>query len=127
MCIRDRYQRRVHGDLKSLQKIQKIFFFKKKMGNNLSVFPCLNRDPQEKAIIEKENSMMINKFTVVQLKDVFFYQNFGETITYANVMKAIRRLTESSCEDCAALYKTCLLYTSPSPRDRQKSRMPSSA
>ena len=27
-------------------------------------------------------------------------------------------------EDCA---RTCLLYTSPSPRDRQKSRMPSSA
>ena len=25
------------------------------------------------------------------------------------------------------LMKTCLLYTSPSPRDRQKSRMPSSA
>ena len=24
-------------------------------------------------------------------------------------------------------YQTCLLYTSPSPRDRQKSRMPSSA
>ena len=26
-----------------------------------------------------------------------------------------------------ALARTCLLYTSPSPRDRQKSRMPSSA
>ena len=25
------------------------------------------------------------------------------------------------------MYVTCLLYTSPSPRDRQKSRMPSSA
>ena len=25
------------------------------------------------------------------------------------------------------LNRTCLLYTSPSPRDRQKSRMPSSA
>ena len=25
------------------------------------------------------------------------------------------------------LYSLCLLYTSPSPRDRQKSRMPSSA
>ena len=24
-------------------------------------------------------------------------------------------------------FRTCLLYTSPSPRDRQKSRMPSSA
>ena len=27
----------------------------------------------------------------------------------------------------AAIAKSCLLYTSPSPRDRQKSRMPSSA
>ena len=27
----------------------------------------------------------------------------------------------------AQAYETCLLYTSPSPRDRQKSRMPSSA
>ena len=26
-----------------------------------------------------------------------------------------------------SLHKVCLLYTSPSPRDRQKSRMPSSA
>ena len=26
-----------------------------------------------------------------------------------------------------SIYKACLLYTSPSPRDRQKSRMPSSA
>ena len=26
-----------------------------------------------------------------------------------------------------AMYQACLLYTSPSPRDRQKSRMPSSA
>ena len=31
-----------------------------------------------------------------------------------------------SDETVAALY-LCLLYTSPSPRDRQKSRMPSSA
>ena len=29
--------------------------------------------------------------------------------------------------DVRQLYDTCLLYTSPSPRDRQKSRMPSSA
>ena len=27
----------------------------------------------------------------------------------------------------ARYHNTCLLYTSPSPRDRQKSRMPSSA
>ena len=29
--------------------------------------------------------------------------------------------------DIPLLFETCLLYTSPSPRDRQKSRMPSSA
>ena len=29
--------------------------------------------------------------------------------------------------DALELTKGCLLYTSPSPRDRQKSRMPSSA
>ena len=33
---------------------------------------------------------------------------------------------KSAGRDGYALY-TCLLYTSPSPRDRQKSRMPSSA
>ena len=30
-------------------------------------------------------------------------------------------------EATRGLFKDCLLYTSPSPRDRQKSRMPSSA
>ena len=39
-------------------------------------------------------------------------RNFGLKLTYIG----IRTLTN-----------TCLLYTSPSPRDRQKSRMPSSA
>ena len=34
---------------------------------------------------------------------------------------------EFDVNDTAALTWTCLLYTSPSPRDRQKSRMPSSA
>ena len=29
--------------------------------------------------------------------------------------------------NCISLNEDCLLYTSPSPRDRQKSRMPSSA
>ena len=30
-------------------------------------------------------------------------------------------------ENLGAILNACLLYTSPSPRDRQKSRMPSSA
>ena len=36
-------------------------------------------------------------------------------------------LTELTLMVEAGGFSTCLLYTSPSPRDRQKSRMPSSA
>ena len=38
-----------------------------------------------------------------------------------------RRSSCRNCGDRQCVMKTCLLYTSPSPRDRQKSRMPSSA
>ena len=31
------------------------------------------------------------------------------------------------CNECIDLCNDCLLYTSPSPRDRTRSRMPSSA
>ena len=45
----------------------------------------------------------------------------------ANVMAKYRNPTGSDAPLPPHLYQTCLLYTSPSPRDRQKSRMPSSA
>ena len=47
--------------------------------------------------------------------------------------RSFNRITvdgDNSTNDCVAILangKACLLYTSPSPRDRQKSRMPSSA
>ena len=43
------------------------------------------------------------------------------------VLSAMSGTTNGLVEIGALLYKNCLLYTSPSPRDRQKSRMPSSA
>ena len=36
-------------------------------------------------------------------------------------------LAKAIANECKANFISCLLYTSPSPRDRQKSRMPSSA
>ena len=39
----------------------------------------------------------------------------------------VKALKKKFPHDDEAPYKICLLYTSPSPRDRQKSRMPSSA
>ena len=38
-----------------------------------------------------------------------------------------KRFDKEFVEPARSVYITCLLYTSPSPRDRQKSRMPSSA
>ena len=42
-----------------------------------------------------------------------------KTVDLVNIQRDMAVLTEKT--------NTCLLYTSPSPRDRQKSRMPSSA
>ena len=51
----------------------------------------------------------------------------GEKIfTPANV-KDTKLLWKMKLDTAARVNYNCLLYTSPSPRDRQKSRMPSSA
>ena len=49
------------------------------------------------------------------------YQYFDEKGTIIYVGKAV------NLKNRVRSYFRCLLYTSPSPRDRQKSRMPSSA
>ena len=40
---------------------------------------------------------------------------------------ALRQVLDAAMDRELPLDRPCLLYTSPSPRDRQKSRMPSSA
>ena len=44
-----------------------------------------------------------------------------------DLITASARLSGLSTESVSALINTCLLYTSPSPRDRTRYRMPSSA
>jgi peptidoglycan/xylan/chitin deacetylase (PgdA/CDA1 family) len=46
---------------------------------------------------------------------------------YSNKKYCLLTFDDGLKEQMNALYLFCLLYTSPSPRDRQKSRMPSSA
>ena len=41
--------------------------------------------------------------------------------------KTVRKSKKYHVHDAENQFKTCLLYTSPSPRDRTRSRMPSSA
>ena len=51
------------------------------------------------------------------------YFAMGATVATTNTYPVLKdRLERVGLED-----RLCLLYTSPSPRDRQKSRMPSSA
>ena len=70
---------------------------------------------------ELSNTIIINSCAVT---------NKAVSDSRAAVRKAKRdnpdaRIIVTGC--AAQLDPTCLLYTSPSPRDRQKSRMPSSA
>jgi hypothetical protein len=52
---------------------------------------------------------------------------FPLLITTMQVNTATGAAFDEISERIVDLSKACLLYTSPSPRDRQKSRMPSSA
>ena len=49
----------------------------------------------------------------------------GQTKVFSEVDKKMSAFISEKMN--VDLVKACLLYTSPSPRDRQKSRMPSSA
>ena len=57
-----------------------------------------------------------------------FYGKFTPTAldtSEADKMRALAGLGQTIADTSLSI--ACLLYTSPSPRDRQKSRMPSSA
>ena len=66
-----------------------------------------------------------------------FFSRYGKTVAIlfiffmllgtAQVVEAQSGLKINSLSEVTDKAKDCLLYTSPSPRDRQKSRMPSSA
>ena len=62
----------------------------------------------------------------------FAYLEMGQTITVAAPGAARMQLARPILDQILAMSfdeqtKVCLLYTSPSPRDRTRSRMPSSA
>src|SRR5678809_1182013 len=71
-----------------------------------------------------EISPLLRK-TIIAKEDKYFYYHPGINpiavirATFKNIFRMKRTSGASTI--------TCLLYTSPSPRDRQKSRMPSSA
>ena len=67
--------------------------------------------------------------TVKYLEDLFDKKTLGDVLKKIklNPSDIVRKNETLWKKEYASQYLTCLLYTSPSPRDRQKSRMPSSA
>ena len=58
--------------------------------------------------------------------ETFFKQN-GIPLYSSHMIDLSEEPLNENIEICKSYLTSCLLYTSPSPRDRQKSRMPSSA
>ena len=62
----------------------------------------------------------------VSVENVRFQFRRGWLPTFAITAESLSA-ADQKCKDRNLVARGCLLYTSPSPRDRQKSRMPSSA
>eukprot|EP00831_Metopus_contortus_P067125 TRINITY_DN59877_c0_g1_i1.p3 TRINITY_DN59877_c0_g1~~TRINITY_DN59877_c0_g1_i1.p3 ORF type:complete len:108 (-),score=30.77 TRINITY_DN59877_c0_g1_i1:84-407(-) len=107
MCIRDRYQRRVHG------------------GGALTF-------EQELIVHARKELDLIYKelISAIFASDNGKGEKFAGGMANERLMSLKERLTDY-CDDrivaTPASFLVCLLYTSPSPRDLSTSRMPSSA
>ena len=95
-------------------------------------YPDMNND-QDVLLLETFISEVIGeKFKLNELTVSPKYQSRGVFnpfyVVDDSVDKQVRDLlNDKDITFNNVIYKACLLYTSPSPRDRQKSRMPSSA
>ena len=100
-----------------------------------SLFPSDGAKLREKqAILDAfDNELVNNRNSMVKVQDVFRYSREAHSDKYlfylGNLVKShfasIRKAPGKVKQDDQ--YEHCLLYTSPSPRDKRQSRMPSSA
>ena len=74
---------------------------------------------------------MKHKYIMSAFIFIFAIQSLSAQETYPVDSEVVAKIREEGFQRSQIAntlsYMTCLLYTSPSPRDRQKSRMPSSA
>ena len=88
-------------------------------------------------LVDKDNREYMMKEAINSIKDSYDYilidcaPSLGlltlNALTAADSVMIPIQCEYYALEGLGKLLNTCLLYTSPSPRDRQKSRMPSSA
>ena len=73
--------------------------------------------------------IVISEDTEKPITSGLFRLEKGESLTYTYTYHEMKLIVDGTLiiEDETGQKKTCLLYTSPSPRDKRQSRMPSSA
>ena len=93
------------------------------MNNNLRlIIDNVNKkNIEEKHFFEKDELKVILDLYAKMVSEGS-WKDYGLNISSKQVGFSVFKNTTEN-----ALYKICLLYTSPSPRDRTRSRMPSSA
>ena len=80
-----------------------------------------NKQIEEKQFFERDELKIILDLYAKMVSEGS-WKDYGLSISSKQVSFSVFR---NAAEN--ALYKICLLYTSPSPRDMRRSRMPSSA
>eukprot|EP00828_Plagiopyla_frontata_P039735 TRINITY_DN5237_c0_g1_i6.p1 TRINITY_DN5237_c0_g1~~TRINITY_DN5237_c0_g1_i6.p1 ORF type:complete len:164 (+),score=37.23 TRINITY_DN5237_c0_g1_i6:27-494(+) len=155
MCIRDRYQRRVHGNAEYMgnkETAQQKYWYNVEtdtfalwvrpatFGTFKKLYGKINQNLEQ----GKYQIMIDNYYDVSEYrgKKNFILTTMGPFGTKNQVLPIsflvlgfVELLIaglffykyKSTDGKFGGKFKVCLLYTSPSPRDRQKSRMPSSA
>eukprot|EP01015_Nassula_variabilis_P024533 TRINITY_DN4709_c0_g1_i2.p2 TRINITY_DN4709_c0_g1~~TRINITY_DN4709_c0_g1_i2.p2 ORF type:complete len:142 (+),score=51.64 TRINITY_DN4709_c0_g1_i2:66-491(+) len=141
MCIRDRYQRRVHGDIQQqfinleMAQTQETIFDKildKRIpatvvyeDDQVLAFRDVHPQAPVHVLIIPKNKDGLNGISRAEERHI---QILGHLLYSVKIvadklgLENGYRIVINDGQDGG-----CLLYTSPSPRDRQKSRMPSSA
>ena len=76
------------------------------------------------ALLQAERRTRLRRASRLELMDAFTALPIAlEPVAAETILRA----SELAASHSLTLYDACLLYTSPSPRDRTRSRMPSSA
>eukprot|EP00831_Metopus_contortus_P083151 TRINITY_DN9147_c0_g1_i8.p2 TRINITY_DN9147_c0_g1~~TRINITY_DN9147_c0_g1_i8.p2 ORF type:complete len:136 (+),score=42.73 TRINITY_DN9147_c0_g1_i8:165-572(+) len=135
MCIRDRYQRRVHGILHNMDTSKKYLTEKLNPILEPLVAECLQECPKDPAAfilewIKKKYPRLAKPIPKLEKKEEAGSEDESSEEDEEDISEIPAMSQRSSVARkaiSAEAYGTCLLYTSPSPRDLSTSRMPSSA
>ena len=77
-------------------------------------------DLTDLTLFQARDGLLMKDFTALELTESYL----AAIKKYNNVFNAYIKICE---EEALKQARSCLLYTSPSPRDKRQSRMPSSA